>query len=170
MILNIIPNTDPILHTKTERFNFDSPPIDPIELTNNLIETMVHYNGIGLAANQCGIPYQVFVMWSAEPMAIFNPILVDVSSEKVQLEEGCISYPKLALPIKRPKIIKVRYQDYTGEFKTEKYIGMTARVFQHELDHLQGIDYTRRANAIHLERARRQQKNQIRVENRRSGS
>jgi peptide deformylase len=158
MIYDLVSPDHSLLKTKLEKFDFSQPPINPIELVNNLIETMVHYKGIGLSANQVGLPYRVFVLHSAEPLAMFNPIIVDVTAEEVKLDEGCLSYPNLFLPIKRPKIIKVRFQDPFGEFHTEKYIGMTARCIQHELDHLNGIDYTKRANPIHLARAMNQKK------------
>jgi peptide deformylase len=158
MIYNLVPCDHPILHSEVEKFDFDNPPIDPIELSNNLIETMAHYRGLGLSANQCGLPYRVFVMWSEVPLACFNPRIIDESTEQVQLEEGCLSYPQLLLPIKRAKIIKVRFQDHTGEVRTDKFIGMTARCYQHELDHLNGVDYTRRASSFHLSRGLRKQK------------
>jgi len=164
-MLELVHHLDPVLYQETKRFVFTNPPYNPIELANNLIETMIKNNGLGLSANQVGIPFKVFVMWSKEPMAIFNPSIVDTSSKEVLLDEGCLSFPNLHLPIKRPEIIKVRYQDFTGEFKTEKFIGMTARVFQHEFDHLMGIDYTKRANKFHLDRALRKQK----ILNRQSG-
>jgi peptide deformylase len=158
MIYELVKPDHHLLFTKLERFNFTEPPIHPVELANNLIETMVHNKGIGLSANQVGLPYRVFVLHSVEPLALFNPSIVDSTTEEVKLDEGCLTYPNLFLPIKRPSVIKVRYQDAFGEFHTEKFIGMTARCVQHELDHLNGIDYTKRANAIHLTRALNQKK------------
>lgn len=165
MIYKLVPCDSKILHTKLEPFDFTNPPIDPVELTNNLIETMIQNKGMGLAANQCGLPHRVFVLWSQTTLACFNPKVIDETTENVSLEEGCLSYPNLFLPIKRPKSIKVRFQDAFGEFHTEKYTGMTARAFLHELDHLNGVDYTTRANRIHLERARRKQKMLTRFSN-----
>jgi len=158
MILDLVPDNHPILRTKLENFDFENPPIDPVELSNNLIETMAHYKGIGLSANQCGLPYRVFVMWSELPMACFNPRIIDESSEHIMLDEGCLSYPQLFLPIKRSKMIKVRFRDHTSEVRTDKFIGMTARCFQHELDHLNGIVFTSKAGTFHLNRALRKQK------------
>jgi peptide deformylase len=119
---------------------------------------MNHFNGLGLAANQCGLPYRVFVLRSQEPLACFNPRIVDTSEGISLMDEGCLSYPHLAIPIKRARSIKVRFQDFKGETHTEIFSGMTARCFQHELDHLDGIDYTKRASTFHLERALRKQK------------
>jgi len=158
MIYDLVPCDHPILHTKLERFDFTNPPVNPVELTNNLIETMAHNKGMGLAANQCGLPYRVFVLWSQDTLACFNPTVVDVSNETVLLEEGCLSFPNLLIPIKRPKTIKVRFFDPFGQGRTEKFSGITARAFLHELDHLDGIDYTSKASRIHLDRARRKQK------------
>lgn len=156
-ILNLVSSTDPILYNKVPQFDFSNSPCDPIELSNNLIETMNHYNGMGLSANQCGLPYRVFVMRSDQNAVFFNPRIIDMSSEEISLEEGCLSHPFLYVKIKRSSIIKVRFADHTGTTKTEKFIGITARCFLHEYDHLEGINYLRRANLAHVERAKRQQ-------------
>lgn len=160
MIYDLVPCDHPILFKPTERFEFDKEfPIHPIELSNNLIETMLHHKGLGLAANQCGLPYRVFVLWSKDPLVCFNPRIVDKSEKISLMDEGCLSFPNLTIPIKRPRSIKVRFQDFKGEMHTEIFNGMTARCFMHELDHLDGIDYTSRANPFHLQRALRKQKN-----------
>ena len=158
MILNLVPSTNQLLSQELELFDFKTPPCDPIELANNLIETMTANKGIGLAANQCGLPYRVFALWSEKPLVCFNPRIVDQSSEGVMMDEGCLTYPNLFIKIRRPKIIKVRFQDATGEMQNERFVGMTARGFLHELDHLNGILYHRRALGPHLARAKNQQK------------
>lgn len=158
MIYNLVPCDHPALHTPTEEFEFSNPPTDPVQLVNDMIETMAHNKGVGLAAPQIGLPYRVFVLWSQETLACFNPKIIDQTTEEVLLEEGCLSFPNLLIPIKRPKSIKVRYSDPFGVVRTDKFTGMTARCFMHELDHLNGIDYTRRATQFHLARAQRKQK------------
>lgn len=158
MIYELVKPDHPLLFTQLERFDFDSPPINPVELANNLIETMVKNKGIGLSANQCGLPYRAFALHSETPLVLFNPTIADIASSEVKLDEGCLTYPNLFLPIKRPSMVKVRFQDPFGNFHTEKYIGMTARCILHELDHLNGLDYTKRANPIHLTRAYNQKK------------
>ena len=155
-ILSLVSPNDPILYTKIQTFDFSNPPCDPIELTNDLITTMNHYNGIGLSANQCGLPYRVFVMRSNPTKVCFNPRLIDATSEDIALEEGCLSHPFLYVKIKRPSVIKVRFSNHNGETVTEKFIGITARCFLHELDHLDGINYLRRANNVSVEKAKRQ--------------
>jgi peptide deformylase len=158
MILNLVKDGHPLLMQAMEDFDFRNPPCDPIELANNLIETMKHYKGLGLSANQCGLPYRAFALWSADPLVIFNPRVVDQTGEFVALEEGCLTYPNLYLKIKRPRAVKVRYEDAFGDTHTERYIGMTARGFLHEMDHLDGVIYTKRASPLHLSRAMNQKK------------
>ena len=154
----LVKDTDPILSQVMPRFDFDNPVVDPIQLAYDLVESMRHHKGIGLSANQIGLPYRVFVMHSSPTKVCFNPRVVTVSHEVVLLDEGCLSHPNLFVKVKRPERVKVRYQDATGKTFTEHFIGMTARVFLHELDHMEGKHFTSRANPVHLERARREQK------------
>ena len=88
-------------------------------------------------------------------IGVFNPRIVDISSEMVYLEEGCLSYPNLWVKIKRPKKIKVRFTNPDGQTETRVFDGMSARVFQHELDHLDGILHVKRANKFHLDQAKK---------------
>lgn len=154
----LVPNTDLILREEMEEFDFANPPINPVELYEKLSSTMVKEGGLGLSANQCGLPYRFFVMTGEEIIGVFNPKIVDSSNETIVLDEGCLSYPNLFIRIKRSRRIKVRYQTPVGEVKTEVFEGITARIFQHELDHLDGIIHTQRANAYHLEQAKRRKK------------
>lgn len=158
MILEIKSPDEKLLYQPIEDFDFANPPCNPVQLANDLIETMAANKGLGLAANQCGLPYRAFALWSEQPLVCFNPRIIDQTTEGVMLEEGCLTFPNLFVKIRRPKIIKVRYQDATGEVHTDKFIGMTARGFQHELDHLDGVMFTRRALGPHLARALNQQK------------
>lgn len=158
MILPLVKDGHPQLLTELADFDFTNPPTDPVQLSNDLIETMMHNRGIGLSANQCGLSYRVFVLWSSDALVCFNPRVVDQTTEFVSLDEGCLTYPNLFLKIKRPKSIKVRFQDAFGNTHTEKYTGMTARGFLHEMDHLDGILYTKRASIPHLGRAWNQKK------------
>ena len=158
MELKLISPNESILHSRLDNFDFSNPPINPHELVGHMVEFMLKNNGLGLSANQLGLPYRVFVMAGNPPMAFFNPRIIDETKEQTVLEEGCLSYPNMTLKIKRPKMIKLRYIDFDGNVHSEKFIGMSARIIQHELDHLNGIDYTRRANPIHLRRALNQRK------------
>lgn len=75
------------------------------------------------------------------------------SEEVITLEESCLSFPRLIVKIKRPRHVRVRFQSPTGETVTQQFTGMTARVFQHELDHLNGVLFYTRANRFHREKA-----------------
>jgi peptide deformylase len=155
MIRELVDCYDPILRQKTENFDFANPPINPVELYNDLAETMRENDGLGLASPQVGLSYRAFVMRAENIIGVFNPKIVDTSSEMVYLEEGCLSYPNLWVKIKRPKKIKVRFTNPDGQTETRVFDGMSARVFQHELDHLDGVLHIKRANNFHLEQARK---------------
>ena len=158
MVLELVKPNHPLLRTKLERFDFNKPPTNPHELANNLIETMIHHKGLGLSANQCGLPYRVFVLWSNPTKVMFNPVVADTSTEEILLEEGCLTYPNLFIKIKRPKLIRIRYMDSFGEAHTDKFTGISARCVLHEMDHLDGINYTMKANKFHYDQAVRQSK------------
>lgn len=158
MILSLVPSDSPILYQKMDNFDFTDPPVDPIQLAKDLYETMVHNKGLGLAAPQVGMAHRVFALAAVPGIVCFNPRVIDQSSEELVLEEGCLSFPNLVLKIKRPRRIKVRYFEPNTNVVTRVLDGMTARCFLHELDHLNGIVYTKKANRLHLERALRRKK------------
>ncbi len=153
MIYDLVEPTDPILRTEMPEFDFSNPDIDPLDLVSNLAETMLHNGGIGIAANQCGLEYRVFVLMAEDLIPCFNPKIVDVSQEQVLLEEGCLSYPGLTVKVKRPRRIKVRYTEPNGNVETKTFDGMTARAFQHELSHLNGVVHLDEASYIHKQQA-----------------
>jgi peptide deformylase len=155
MIKEILDRTAPILREEMPAFDFHNPIMDPLQLYTDLAETMRENEGMGLSANQIGVRTRAFVIRAEEIIGILNPRVVDESSETVTLEEGCLSYPNLFVKIKRPKSIKVRFTTPDGQTTTKTFTGMTARVFLHELDHLDGIAHTSRANRYHLEQAKK---------------
>jgi peptide deformylase len=150
-ILTLVSKDEPILHMKLERFNFETPPTDPIQLAKDLTETMIDRNGLGLAANQCGLPYRVFVIKANPVFACFNPHIVDFGEEISDLEEGCLTYPGLYLKIKRPTNVRVRFTHPNGVTDTHKFAGLTSRIFQHEYDHLEGKRFTDLAGKLQLQ-------------------
>ena len=100
----------------------------------------------------------MFALRAQPGIVCVNPIVVDRSVEEEVLDEMCMTYGGLILPIKRPSTIKVRYTEPNGNVVTCVFAGMTARYFLHELDHLNGKVYTQIANKMHLERAVRRKK------------
>jgi peptide deformylase len=150
----IIKGNDPFLTTIIPEFDFTNSPDNPNDIALELMTIMNENNGIGLAANQIGKLHRVFVMRGhPENFVCFNPRIVHMEEEQIVLEEGCLSYPNLLIKIKRPKQIRVRFQTPSGTIVTKVFDGLTARVFQHELDHLNGILFHKRANRIHREQA-----------------
>jgi peptide deformylase len=151
---------DRYITTECEEFDFKDPPFDPVEYAQNLVKCMYENNGLGLAANQVGTPYRIFAMRAApENFVCFNPKIVQQSEQTVTLEEGCLTYPGLIVKIKRPEFIRVRFQTPNGDTLTKQFIGMSARVFQHEIDHLDGIRFYDKANKFHRDQALRKWKN-----------
>jgi peptide deformylase len=150
-ILNLVGEDNPILKEVMPNFNFDNPPTDANALASSLVETCKQHRGYGLSANQCGLRYRVFVMGTGDDyVAFFNPKIIKESEEQSYMVEGCLSFPLLGLKISRPSIIEVEYQDFTGTVRQTKLSGISARCFQHELDHMNGVLYTKKVKPVAL--------------------
>lgn len=144
---NILRHTaDPVVH-------FDAALK---RIVKRMIPTMREAIGIGLAANQVGLPIALAVIEYkpvkndrlSQPVpvhAIVNPKIVSMSDETDQLEEGCLSCPGIELPIRRSTSIVVEFQTIDGERVTKTVIGFPARIYQHEIDHLNGTTILDRA-------------------------
>ena len=145
MLKKLIPSNDKLLHEKIVKCSYN---LDRGKLSYTLTENMFHHNGVGLSANQIGIKERAFVMISdiesQDTLTCFNPKIVKESKEIVTMEEGCLSYPELFLDIPRPETIVVKYEDEGKELHKIKLTGFIARIFQHEYDHMEGIDFTQR--------------------------
>ena len=132
------------------------------ELKENLTETMENFTGIGLSANQCGIMERAFVMYSdvkkKEIIACFNPKIIYESEEKIFMDEGCLTFPGLWIKVKRPEGIEVIYEDENGEKQEKAMFGLEARVFQHEYDHMEGTNFTKKVSRLRLDRAKKRLK------------
>tara|TARA_Y100000034_G_scaffold136412_1_gene212742 strand:- start:2678 stop:3181 length:504 start_codon:yes stop_codon:yes gene_type:complete len=140
-----------------EPFDFERDDAD--DLFETLKTALIEAKGIGLAAPQLGINKRVFIMGDySEPdniIPVFNPIVVDAVKDVVA-EEGCLSFPGLFVKAKRPSVIRVRYSSVSRESTdTINFDGMTARIFLHELDHLDGYTMADRATKYHWEKARK---------------
>jgi len=156
MNLEFVPETSPVLLQECKEFDFENPPFDPKEFAQALHDKMIKSDGLGLSANQVGKPYRVFVMRTGEePYAVFNPRIIDTSDKELVMKEGCLSFPLLYLNVKRPDAVRIRFQNEIGETRTEQFIGMTARIAQHEFDHMNGKVYTQKASAFEAQRAMR---------------
>jgi len=169
MIYELLPPTDPMLNEVLPDITFEELKekhnLTPEELRDNLIGTMAATGGIGLSANQCGIPVRAFVMYTnldnKQAMIFFNPMVTWVSEETEFFVEGCLTYPHLFLNLKRPKMVKFDYMDVEGNKQTGGYSGLTARIFQHEFDHMQGKNFTMWASKLKLDMAMKKAQKRI---------
>ena len=145
MIRDLVNSENSLLHHKIKSCGVN---LDRHFLAKTLIENMLYHNGVGLSANQIGIDERAFVMMrdveNNEILVCFNPKIVKSYSEEVEFEEGCLSYPDVFLNISRPDKIVIKYEDVDKKEHKMKLQGFASRVFQHELDHLDGIDFTER--------------------------
>ncbi len=148
------------LTTPTGKYNFTNHTQEETnQLSKDMIESMYHYNGLGISANQLGLPWSVFALRGVEADFIcFNPRLVMPSTEEVELEEACLSFPGLAFKIKRPRHIRLRFTDAQGQMDTFNWANLTARIVLHEFDHLIGKVFFAGIPRPSLERVIRQAK------------
>jgi peptide deformylase len=127
-------------------------------LIKRLKMTMKLYGGIGLSANQCGVFERVFVIGTDEfQIACVNPRIIGKSPSTIKESEGCLSFPGLYLKLDRPDWIEVEYTNENGQLVQTRLDGVTARCFQHELDHMNGIRMTDHAGPVMLQMARKKQ-------------
>lgn len=161
---DLVDMNDPILREEMPEFDFDEPlaTLKAQQLYETMKTGLQALGGLGLSANQVGIRERMFVFGDgSDPDNIacaFNPIIVSYIGDEIKMEEGCLSYPGLLLKIKRPSAIRVRYANFDGRIKTMQFEGVTARVFQHELDHLNGIRFTDRVNPLYRDSVRQKLK------------
>ena len=150
--MNIITYPNPILAEKMPEFDFENPLVDPVQLEKDMIEIMLARGGIGLSANQVGIRARVFVMghskFKEHAQAFFNPIIVGVTEDLLEEEEGCLSFINIYVKIKRPRGVLVRFQNSKGETQEAEFFGYECRCFLHEFDHLEGITYKDRISTL----------------------
>lgn len=148
----IVLHPDPILEEQMPEFDFTNPIMDPKELETELISMMFANNGIGLAAPQIGIRTRVFAMghisMPEHSFAVFNPVVIEASTDILDVEEGCLSFPNVYAKIKRPSWIVVNYFTSAGEERTDRLEGYNCKCFLHELDHLNGINFKDRLSQL----------------------
>ena len=161
--LKLIPPSDPRVVSAIAPFNDEMLKEygykDRQELSDDLFETMNKYGGIGLSANQVGLPYNMFVAGGHPKierglrLTAFNPEIISTSKEEIMIKEGCLSFPFLFLNIKRPRKCVLKYEDEYGKLKESHCDGMFARIVQHEMDHTLGRTFTEYASKLKLDMA-----------------
>ena len=119
------------------KFNFEE--VDAPMLTNVMMDRMTEMGGAALSAPQVGLDMSMFVMGvNQSKLEVFNPKIISYSKEEMLMNEGSLSYPGILVIIKRPESIVVEYYNKNGELLHNEFQGLTARIFQHAFDHLQG--------------------------------
>ena len=150
----MIVKTEKQLRAKTREFDFKKDEV--FKLKEELINAMWLESGLGISANQLGHDVRVFAMrgeQKEDSLVCVNPKIVDISDNMNTMEEGCLSIPDVFARVVRPAEIVVSYQNELGEEEKQSLDGLTARVFQHELDHLDGILFIDRIGPFARQRA-----------------
>ena len=146
MILPIRAYGDAVLRKQCEEIDEHYPELNT--LIENMYETMDASHGVGLAAPQIGLDIRLFVIDSShmyedkslgKRMAFINAHMLDEYDQEWPYEEGCLSIPHIREDVKRNKTIRLKYQDADFKWHEEEFDGMTARVIQHEYDHIEGV-------------------------------
>jgi len=153
----------PILHHPDPRLRHKTPPVTQFDetlqkLIDDLFETMYAAPGVGLAANQCGVPLRLAVMDCSEthdqPIVMINPEILE-RSERHIVEEGCLSVPEARDKIPRYRRVRLRALDRHGKPYELDAEGLLAQCIQHELDHLDGKLYIDYLSSLKRERIRK---------------
>jgi len=158
MILPIYAYGHPVLKKVAATIGPDYSELET--LLDNMWETMYHADGVGLAAPQVGLAIRLFVIDTTHlkedkenktpgiKKVFINAQMVDETGEPWAMEEGCLSIPRIRGDVERPPHIRIHYQDETFQEFEETYEGYTARVIQHEYDHIQGVLFTEKLKPL----------------------
>lgn len=117
------------------------------KITDEMISLMKSSNGVGLAANQVNILKRIVVMdcnsedENSVPYVFINPIIVNSTESTKEYKEGCLSFPSLYVNVNRPEKVVVEWQDLLGNKKSQEFTDLEAVCIQHEIDHLNGINF-----------------------------
>ena len=150
----------PLVLDPDPRLLVESTPIDITNIpketgfANNLIETMIAENGIGISAPQVGRNVRIIAVFTSQsdakhgipPTVMFNPEITYFSDKKIVFDEGCLSFPGESCKVTRSSLIRVKFFDSNANLRHNTYIGITAICIQHEIDHLDGITMKMRSN------------------------
>lgn len=155
--LELVEPDHELMNRRPALYDFEKEKASADSVASVLFQKMKDLGGIGLSANQLGLDMQVFVMANNDDKGIyiFNPEIIGTSEQEDTFREGCLSYPGIFLYMKRPLEIKARYYDEKGEEKITVFKGLTARVFQHEYDHMMGTDFTKKVSKLKLDLAKK---------------
>lgn len=157
MILPIVAFGDPVLKKKAIEISKDYPELNA--LIENMKKSMYKASGVGLAAPQIGLSIRLFIIDSTLMLdeednevgvkeTFINPTILEETGEEWAFEEGCLSIPFIREDVLRKPNIKISYLNENFEPQTKDFTGLTARVIQHEYDHIEGILFTDRIKPL----------------------
>ena len=147
-----------VLRKKAKEIDQNYPNLD--QLISDMFETMKFSEGIGLAAPQIGLSIRLIVIDTSEMeneddtslkdfrKVLINPVILEEAGELWIFNEGCLSLPNLREDVERQSKIRIRYFDENFKLHEEEYVGVKARIIQHEYDHLEGILFVDRIKPI----------------------
>ncbi|MGD0856404.1 MAG: peptide deformylase [Dehalococcoidia bacterium] len=139
-VLKIRKNPDPILRKKAKKVtNID---VSVQRIIDNMIETLDKASGVGLAANQVGVPLRIVIIHipDKDVIVLINPEIIEKTGERLVVE-GCLSVPGYQAEVKRSESVRVKARDRQGKLFRKKATDLLAQAFEHEIDHLNGILY-----------------------------
>jgi peptide deformylase len=156
LIYKLIPYDDPLLTKRLEYSEIEDMP----KFAGMMVNACKFFKGIGLSANQVGIDNRIFcITFNDFSETFFDPKIVEYSTEETLFDEGCLSQPGVFINLKRPKTLKIEYTTQEGKRVTTEFSGITARIIQHEYDHMEGTNFLERASplkrALALKRSKR---------------
>ena len=154
-VLDVRKYGDPVLRRRARPVEAVTPDIK--RMIADMIDTMYDEVGLGLAAPQVGISLRLMVVGDddgREARALINPVIAEQGGEIVA-EEGCLSIPGVFAPLKRAEWVRLEAQDEQGQPVSITAHGLRARVFQHEMDHLDGVLFIDRLDPVTRDRIKR---------------
>ena len=154
-VLSVRKYGDPVLRRRARAVESVTPELRTI--VADMVDTMYDEVGLGLAAPQIGVSLRLMVVADAEnreARTLINHVITEQGGE-VTAEEGCLSIPGVFAPVKRAEWVRLEAQDPEGKAVTLTARGLRARVFQHEMDHLDGVLFIDRLDPVTRDRIKR---------------
>lgn len=154
-VLTVRKYGDPVLRRRAARVESVTPELR--KTIADMIDTMYDEVGLGLAAPQIGVSLRLMVVTDEEgreARALVNPVITEQGGEVVA-EEGCLSIPGIFAPVRRAEWVRLEAQDPDGKPVAIAARGLRARVFQHEMDHLDGVLFIDRLDPVTRDRIKR---------------
>ena len=147
--MKLVRENDPILTSKCD--DVDLRDAGLVQQIADMCDTLSVKNGLGLAAPQVGISNRLFITnYDGCNNVCINPEILETSEETTIYKEGCLSFPKLYLVVRRPAEIRASWTDDMGLTHKAYLKGMEARIFQHEYDHINGVVFTSKVSNMKL--------------------